>query len=421
MVIEELSNIKSNILSHEDWRSSSLNMIASENITSSAVERAVASGLSHKYAEGWPRARFHQGCKYFDEVELASNSLFYKLFDAQYVDLRPISGTNANMALFFGLGRDGDHLMALHTSHGGHISHTTFGSAGMRCLKVETFPFVNEDMCIDVDQMVKNIRKNRPRIILFGASLFLFPHPIREAVDAAEEVGATIAYDGAHVLGLIAGKRFQDPLGEGAKILTASTHKTFYGPQGGVIVTRELDNDRLAKLQWGIFPGVLSNHHLHHVAAKGVAAAEMLEFGEDYASQVVSNAKALAGAMAAEGFNVLCEHKGYTESHQVVADVAKDGGSKWVAESLEDANIIINKNLLPWDPIEESDDPSGIRIGVAELTRLGMKQSEMEEVARFFKLVVKDKKDPREVAKEVSAFREDYQKVHFGYDWDEID
>jgi len=421
MVIEELKNIKNNTLLHEDWRSKSLNMIASENITSGAVTRAVASGLSHKYAEGWPKARFYQGCKYFDEVELASNSMFYKLFDAQYVDLRPISGTNANMAMFFGLANDGDLLMALHTSHGGHISHTTFGSAGLRCLRVETFPFDNEEMNIDVERMVSDIREKQPKIILFGASLFLFPHPIREAVDAAKEVGATIAYDGAHVLGLIAGKQFQSPLDEGAKVISGSTHKTFPGPQGGLIVTRDLENEVLGKLQWGIFPGVLSNHHLHHVAGKGIAAAEMLEFGEDYAKQVIKNAQALAGAMAAEGFNVLCEHKGYTRSHQVVADVSKDGGGKWVAESLEGANIIINKNLLPWDPIENSDDPSGIRIGVSELTRLGMKEGDMTDVAGFYKEVVKDRRDPRSVAGKVTDFRKGFQDVHYGYDWDDID
>lgn len=404
-----------------DWRSKSLNMIASENITSGAVTRAVASGLSHKYAEGWPKARFYQGCKYFDEVELASNSMFYKLFDAQYVDLRPISGTNANMAMFFGLANDGDLLMALHTSHGGHISHTTFGSAGLRCLRVETFPFDNEEMNIDVDQMVRDIREKRPKIVLFGASLFLFPHPIREAVDAVKEVGATIAYDGAHVLGLIAGKQFQSPLDEGAKVISGSTHKTFPGPQGGLIVTRDLENEILGRLQWGIFPGVLSNHHLHHVAGKGIAAAEMLEFGQDYAKQVVKNAQALAGAMAAEGFNVLCEHKGYTKSHQVVADVRKDGGGKWVAESLEGANIIINKNLLPWDPIEDSDDPSGIRIGVSELTRVGMKEGDMADVADFYKMVVKDKKDPKSVAQKVTEFRKGFQDVHYGYDWDDIE
>lgn len=421
MIPDELLNIKNNILLHENWRSNSLNMIASENITSNAVERAVASGLSHKYAEGWPKARFYQGCRYLDEVELSANSLFYKLFDAQYVDLRPISGTNANMAMFFGMARDNDLLMALHTSHGGHISHTTFGSAGMRCLRVHNFPFDSEEMNIDVDKMVRDIREKRPNLILFGASLYLFPHPVKEAVDAAREVGARIAYDGAHVLGLIAGKQFQDPLSEGANVLSGSTHKTFFGPQGGVIITRGLDNETLGRLQWGVFPGVLSNHHLHHMAGKGIAAAEMLEFGEEYASRVVENAKALAAAMAAEGFDVLCEHKGYTESHQVVADVSKDGGGKWVAETLEEANIIINKNLLPWDPIESSDNPSGIRIGVAELTRLGMGKSEMEEVARFYRMVIKDKKDPKSIGDEIAELRVGFQQVRYGYDWGYID
>ena len=420
MPLEEFYKIKDNIGLHEAWRSRSLNMIASENVTSDAVGRAVASGLSHKYAEGWPGARFYQGCKYFDEIELTGNSLYYRLFDAQYVDLRPISGTNANLAVFFGLASEGDLLMALHTSDGGHISHTNFGSAGIRGLRVETFPFDQNEMNIDPDKLVSDILEKKPKILLFGASLFLFPHPIKEAVDAAAEVGATIAYDGAHVLGLIAGKKFQDPLSEGAKVLTGSTHKTFFGPQGGLIVTRGLDDESLGRVQWGIFPGVLSNHHLHHVAGKAVAAAEMLEFGTSYASQVVKNARALAESLHADGFNVLCEHKGFTESHQVVLDVSALGGGKQVAQDLEDANIISNKNLLPWDPIENSDNPSGLRIGVAELTRLGMKESEMDDVSAFYRQVAIDKKGPEKVGADVAEFRKDFQDIHFGYTWDDV-
>lgn len=420
MPVDELHVIKDNILKHEEWRRSSLNMIASENITSSAVSRAVASALSHKYAEGWPGARFYQGCTYFDEVELNSNSLFYRLFDAQYVDLRPISGTNANLALFFGLTKPGDTLMALHTSHGGHISHTTFGSAGIRELDVKTFPFDEDAMNIDVDRTIQQIRETSPRLILFGASLFLFPHPISAVVDAAKEVGSLIAYDGAHVLGLIAGKQFQDPLGEGALIITGSTHKTFPGPQGGMIVTRNMENEDLARLQWGIFPGVLSNHHLHHVAAKGIAAGEMVDFGKDYALQMCKNAKALASALAEEGLSPLCEHLGYTESHQVVLDVSKHGGGKWVAETLEAANIITNKNLLPWDPIEQSEDPSGLRIGVSELTRLGMAEDDMKDVAALYRKVIIDKEDPSMVAAEVTSMRADFQDVRFCHEWDGI-
>ncbi len=417
---DELKTIKDNTISHEQWRTETLNMIASENITSDAVSRAVASGFSHKYAEGWPNARFYQGCKYFDKVELAGNSLYYQLFDAQYVDLRPISGTNANMALFFGLAERGDTLMALHTSDGGHISHTEFGSAGIRGLNVVTFPFDQHEMNIDIDKMVEQIRTESPKIVLFGASMFLFPHPVKEAVDAAEEVGATIAYDGAHVLGLVAGKEFQDPLSDGAKTLTGSTHKTFFGPQGGLIVTRNLGDEQLGKIQWGIFPGVLSNHHLHHVAAKAVAAAEMLDFGKDYAHLTVRNAQALAQAMHEEGLTVLCGHKGFTKSHQVVVDVSKNGRGKQVAQDLEGANIISNKNLLPWDPIEASDDPSGLRIGVAELTRLGMKAHEMSEVAALYRRVITDKESPAAVAADVTELRRGFQEVHFGYRWEDI-
>jgi glycine hydroxymethyltransferase len=156
------------------------------------------------------------------------------------------------------------------------------------------------------------------------------------------------------------------------------------------------------------------------VAAKGIAAGEMADFGKDYALQMCKNAKALASTLAEEGLSPLCEHLGYTESHQVVLDVSQHGGGKWVAETLEKANIITNKNLLPWDPIEQSDDPSGLRIGVSELTRLGMTEDDMKDVAVLYRKVILDKEDPAMVAAEVTSMRADFQDVHFCHDWDAI-
>jgi len=403
---------------HEKWRSSTINLIASENITSPSAIRAIASGFMHKYAEGWPKQRYYQGCKYVDEVELIGVDLFCKLFQSDFADLRPISGTNANQAAFFGLTEAGDKAIVLHTSHGGHISHMPFGAAGMRGLEVHTWPFDNEEFNIDVDKAAQMIRELEPKIVVFGGSLFPFPHPVKELAPVAKEVGAFVMYDAAHVLGLIGRGQFQDPLREGAEVVTSSTHKTFPGPQGGVILYKDL-GEATAKLQWAIFPGVLSNHHLHHMAGKVVTAAEMLEFGKAYAEQIVKNAKALAEAMAEEGFKVIGEDKGYTKSHQVIVDVSElhEAGGGWAAPLLEEAGIILNKNLLPWDPLEKVNTPSGLRIGVQEMTRVGMMEDDMKEIARFMRRTLLDKEDPKKVEKDVFEFRKQFQKVYYSFDY----
>jgi glycine hydroxymethyltransferase len=405
--------IQDYVKNHETWRSHTINLIASENITSPAAKRAVASGFMHKYAEGWPKQRYYQGCKYVDEVELLGNSAFYNLFNADYVDLRPVSGAVANIALFFGLTRPGDTIMSLDTSDGGHITHAKFGAAGLRGLNVVEFPYDEEEMNIDVDKTLKQIEEVNPSLILFGASVFLFPHPVKEI---AESTDALIAYDAAHVLGLIAGKQFQMPFEEGAMIMTASTHKTFPGPQGGVLMTKNLHEDQMKNVQWAIFPGCMSNHHLHHVAGKAVTAYEMVKYGETYAEQTVKNAQKLGEAMMEQGFTVVAEDKGFTKSHQIVLDFQEYMG-KWAAETLEEANIITNKNLLPWDPVEKSDNPSGMRLGTQEMTRMGMKESEMTYIAEFFKRVLLDKEDPKKIQKEVATFREEYQEVQYGFTW----
>lgn len=403
------------VKAHEKWRSECINLIASENISSETTNRAVCSGMMHKYAEGWPGNRYYQGCKYVDKAELEGNSYFYKLFESDYVDLRPISGATANIAMFLGLTKPGDTIISLHTSNGGHISHSQFGAAGLRGLNVLTFPYDDKEMNINPEKTAELVREHEPNLIVFGASLFLFPHPVKEIKSAADEVGAVMTYDAAHVLGLIAGKRFQRPFEEGAKIITASTHKTFPGPQGGVIMLKDLEQERAGNFQWATFPGVMSNHHLHHVAGKGVTAAEILEYGEDYADQIIKNARQLGQALHEEGFTVVAEHKGFTESHQIALDFG-DFIGKWAAQTLEKANIITNKNLLPWDPVENSDNPSGMRLGTQEMTRVGMKESEMTYIAELFRKVILDKKDPETVKKEVTEFRKDYQKVLYSFD-----
>ena len=398
---------------HHNWMENSINLIASENITSTSVREALASDLSHRYAEGLSGCRLYEGCKYVDEIEDITVNLSKKIFNAEHANVQPISGVTANMASFFALAKHGDPMMALEVPVGGHISHASVSAAGIRGLKVSPHPFDEAKMNIDPDAMQKDILEKKPKIVLLGGSLFLFPHPVEEAREAADEVGAKVMYDGAHVLGLIAGGYFQDPLKEGADLLVGSTHKTFPGPQGGIILCKE---DIAHKIDDAVFPGVVSNHHLHHLAALGIATAEMLEFGSAYAKQIIQNAKALAQELYELGFNVLCEDQGFTESHQLAMDVSNIGRAAKLAKDLEFNNVILNKNLFPWDDVNRSDDPSGIRIGTQEITRRGLKEAEMAEVAQFIKKVAVDGKNVKD---EVTEFIKQYNTVKYAFKDDE--
>ena len=224
-----------------------------------------------------------------------------------------------------------------------------------------------------------------------------------------------INYDAAHVAGLIAGGQFQDPLREGVDTMTMSTHKTLFGPQGGLVLGSEKYAEPIKK---ATFPGLTSSHHIHHMAGKAVAFAEALEFGKDYAVQTIKNAKALASSLSDVGFKVLGEKRGYTESHQTVVNVLDyDDGGKIEAE-LEKANIIVNRQLIPGDLKAKRHymHPGGIRLGTSELTRLGMKESEMQQIASFIKQVVIEKKDPKSLVSEVTEFRKAYQKTEYCFD-----
>jgi glycine hydroxymethyltransferase len=409
---------------HHNWFKSSIPLIASENIPSPAVREAIVSDFGNRYAEGWPGERVYAGCIYIDEVEIICNELAKKVFKSEFADCRATSGVVANLAIYSAFSNPGDYMLAASIPTGGHISHGKkehSGTAGLvHGLNIEHYPFSKEDMTIDVDATKKKVSEmisngKKPAIAMFGGSLFLFPHPVKELASFMHDNGIYINYDGAHVAGLIAGGQFQDPIGEGTDSMTMSSHKTLWGPQGGIIVSLERYADSIKK---AIFPGNTSSHHLHHVAGKAIALAESLEFGKEYAKQVISNAKTLAESLANFGFRVLGEKRGYTESHQLAVDVSNFGDGGTIEKELEKANIILNRQLLPGD-IKSGKHymhPSGVRIGVPEVTRLGMKESEMKEIASFIKQIVIDKSDPNKVAGDVSKFREQFQKVHYAFE-----
>ena len=409
---------------HHKWFQESIPLIASENIPSPAVREAIVTDFGNRYAEGWPGERVYAGCRYIDQVEFKCIDLMKRLYTAEFVDVRPISGVVANLAVYTAFTEPGDTLLALSIPSGGHITSgkkELGGTAGaVKGLLIEYLPLDYKELNIDLDKAKSKIQEltskgKPPKFVMFGASVFPFPHPVKELVEQIHSVGATVGYDAAHVAGLIAGGKFQDPLREGADVVSLSTHKTFFGPQHGGILSWEKNAERIKK---ATFPGMVSNHHLHEVAGLTIACTEMLAFGREYADQIVKNAKALAQALYERGFSVLAEHKGFTESHVILIDITKQGDGGTIEETLEKANIIINRNLLPWD-IKEGRHfmhPGGIRMGVSETTRLGMKESEMSEIADFIKRVVMDKEPLEKVKTDVAEFRKDFQRVQYCFE-----
>lgn len=399
------------------WRlHESINLIASENVMSPLALKAYLSDFMDRYAEGKPFKRYYQGARYIDELEVATAEFIAGMVNAVGVELRPTSGTLANAAVFRVLAEPGDKATIAPVQAGAHVSHTKFGTLGALGIKQVDLPYDEENMNVDVDGAVKIIEEVKPKFVVLGGSVYLFPHPVRELADAAHSVGAKLVYDAAHVFGLIVGGAWRNPLEHEADVMTASTHKTFPGPQGGLIAFT--DKDLYKKVSKTIFPWFVSNHHLHRIPATAVTAVEMALKGREYAETIVRNAKTLAEELAALGFKVIGEHLGYTKSHQVLVDVRDLGRGAKAAKLLEEANIIVNKNLLPWDPPEAVKDPSGLRLGVQEMTRFGMGRDEMKQIAELIARVLIKKEEPEKVRKDVIEFRRNYVKVHYTVEGD---
>lgn len=405
-----MEKIISLVKKHNLWRKSCINLIASENAMSPQCEQLYVSDLMHRYAEGVPGKRYYQGLKYIDEIETLAQEEFKKQFGANFCDARPISGTLANYAAFAAISACGDKILSLGVEHGSHVSHEKAGAAGTLGLEVEWLEY-NDDCTMNAQLSCAKILATKPKFIVIGGSVILFPQPVRELREACDKVGAKIIYDAAHVLGLIAAGMFQDPLREGADLITTSTHKTFPGPQGGMILGN-IGEETQRKIQTAVFPQFSSNHHLHRLPALYGALREMQEFGKDYVAQIVKNAQTLASELCALGFDVLAKERGFTQSHQILVNCGQPGSGGEAAKALERANIILNKNIIPGDGVNPRN-PRGIRIGTQEITRFGMKESEMKQIAQFIKRVVLDKENPEAVGKEVAAFRANFNVIRY--------
>ena len=423
----EISDIVSIVEQQNRWRGTeTINLIASENVQSPTVRSIENNDFMARYAEGHPNTdeadnRYYEGTQYIDQIEALATQEIKELAGCLQADVRPISGNAANTAVALGLLRGGDTVICNSTDAGGHISHNPTGVIGRRIqvrgqvlalnkeksINMFFWPLTEDQWHIDVQKSIDMVERTNPQLVVLGKSLFLFPEPVKEIAEICRQKSIPVLYDGAHVLGLILGGQFQQPLRDGAHFLTASTHKTFPGPQRGVILGNLKTDDELkwwTSIDRSIMPGSSSNHHLHTLPGMLVTIREMKAHGSAYAMQIVDNARALGQACFDEGISVEGKEFGFTESHQIAVNVSNFGSGKEIARRLADNNIIVNYNMLPGDT--DARNPSGLRIGVQEMTRFGMKTADMAEVAGLMKAVFEDKNVKTEVTNMRSRFQE---------------
>ena len=355
-----------------------LELIASENFVSPAVMEAAGSTLTNKYAEGYPGKRYYGGCEVVDQVEQIAIDRAKQLFGAEYANVQPHSGSQANMAAYFAIATPGDTLVAMSLNFGGHLTHGSPVNFSGKLFKIVPYGLKQGDETIDMDEVARLCREHRPRVLVVGASAYPRTLHFDQFAAIAREVGASLMVDMAHIAGLVAAGLHPNPVPH-ADIVTTTTHKTLRGPRGGMILCR--DAELAKKLNSQIFPGIQGGPLEHVIAAKAVAFGEALrpEF-KAYQKAIVENAQALAAGLTAAGLRLV---SGGTDNHLMLVDLRpKKLTGKIAEEALGQAGITVNKNMIPWDP-EKPFVTSGIRVGTPALTTRGFGVAEMAEVARL--------------------------------------
>ena len=352
-----------------------IELIASENITSPAVMAAVGSCLTNKYAEGYPGRRYYGGCEYVDEIERLAIDRVKKLFGAEHANVQPHSGAQANLAAFMALLEPGDTLVGMDLSGGGHLTHGAVVNQSGKIYRAVSYGVEPETGRIDYDRVEDIVRRNRPRVLVAGASAYPRALDFKAFADIAHRHGAALLVDMAHIAGLVAGGQHMNPVPY-ADVVTTTTHKTLRGPRGGVILARE---EWAKKIDSAVFPGMQGGPLLHVIAGKAVCFREAMkpEFA-DYARRTVENAAALAEAMKAEGFDLV---SGGTDNHLMLVDLRSRGiTGRALQERLDGLHITVNKNAIPNDP-EKPMVTSGVRIGTPCVTSRGFTAEDMRTVA----------------------------------------
>jgi glycine hydroxymethyltransferase len=393
------------ILNEVHRENSKLELIASENFSSPAVLAALGTPLSNKYAEGYPGKRYYGGCEFVDVAETLAIDRAKALFGADHVNVQPHAGAQANAAAYFAFMEPGDTFMGMELAHGGHLTHGSPVNFTGKMFKVVSYGVRKEDETIDYDEVRDIAKRERPKILVAGATAYSRLWDFATLRDIATEVGAIFLVDAAHFIGLVAGGAHPNPV-EYADVVTCTTHKTLRGPRGAMIMCKE---EHAKAIDKSVFPGWQGGPMMHAIAAKAVAFAEAAtdEF-KDYAHQVVANAKAMAETLTEEGFRIV---SGGTDNHLMLVDLRPAGLTGKVAEPrLDDVGITVNKNAIPYDP-EKPFIASGIRVGTPAITTTGMKEDETRTVARLIARALKDDSDSakEEVRAEVKALTDRFR------------
>lgn len=368
-----------------DRQNSHIELIASENFVSKAVMAAMGSPLTNKYAEGYPGKRYYGGCEFVDKVETLAIERAKELFGCTYANVQPHSGAQANMAVFFALVRPGDTVMGMNLAHGGHLTHGS--PVNMSGSYYNIVPYgVNDKGFIDYDELRKIALECKPKLIVAGASAYARKIDFKKFREVADEVGAYLMVDMAHIAGLVAAGLHETPIPY-AHVTTTTTHKTLRGPRGGMILSSQEFADEV-KLNKCVFPGIQGGPLMHVIAAKAVSFKEALDPSfKEYAKNVIDNSQALANGLMERGFNIV---SGGTDNHLMLVDLQNKGVTGKETEKLLDAaNITCNKNTIPNDPASPFVT-SGIRLGTAAVTTRGMNTEDMDVIAEAIALLIND-------------------------------
>jgi glycine hydroxymethyltransferase len=374
-------------IQHElDRQNTRIELIASENFTSEAVLEAAGSVFTNKYAEGYPGKRYYGGCEFVDIVETLARERAKKLFQAEYANVQPHSGSQANEAAYASVLQPGDTILGMNLAHGGHLTHGHPLNFSGKLYKVVAYGVRRDDELIDYDELQMLAEENKPKLIIAGASAYSRVIDFARFRQIADSVGAVFLVDMAHYSGLIAAGVYPNPC-EHADIVTSTTHKTLRGPRAGMILAKEKFGPAIDK---AVFPGAQGGPLVHIIAAKAVCLLEALsEEFRGYQQQVLANARALARSLQSEGYRIV---SGGTDSHMFLLDVfAKGVKGKEAEKALDEAYITANKNAIPFDT-NPPLNPSGIRLGSPAVTTRGFGESEMKEVGRLIALVLNDVK-----------------------------
>jgi glycine hydroxymethyltransferase len=390
--------LKGIIEKHDNWRNSCINLVPSENIMSRDVAKALSSDMGHRYFfsktfETETGISYeYRGTKHIQELYEVTTQIAKNLFKADYVNLSLLSGHIANLNILFSYCRPGDTIICTDTNMGGYPGLASDKLPSYLGINVEFLPQESIGGQVDIEALEKLILKTRPKIVMLSSSITIFPFPVEEVSALCKLYNIPFCYDASHPLGLIAGGAFQQPFDEGADLIIGSTHKSFPGPQGGIILGR---GDQYQAIENATDFIVVDNIHLNRIAALAISMLEMKKFGQDYAKQIIANSKALAKALYSEGFDIAHRERGYTESHQFLMNSNSDYST--FTKNLEETNIIL--------------DNSG-RVGLNEVTRVGMKENDMPIIASFFRKILEGENDSK-LKSEIREFKSQFNKMQY--------